>query len=81
MDEKDQENVERHEEKSTPKEEDTEKLVLDVMDFLYGWVPGIGHALGLVALFQGKKRRAKFFFIYSTIGLIALIIFGVAGAL
>jgi hypothetical protein len=42
----------------------------DFMTLLYGWIPVLGYSLALVNYFQGKRKRAKFLAIYSTIGII-----------
>lgn len=42
----------------------------DFMTLLYGWIPVLGYPLALVNFLQGKRKRAKFLAIYSTIGLI-----------
>ena len=42
----------------------------DFMTLLYGWIPVLGYPLALVNFLQGKRKRAKFLAIYSTVGLI-----------
>ena len=42
----------------------------DFMTLLYGWIPVLGYPLALVNFFQGKRKRAKFLAIYSTIGIV-----------
>ena len=42
----------------------------DLMTLLYGWIPVLGYPLALVNFLQGKRKRAKFLAIYSTIGII-----------
>ena len=46
----------------------------DFMDLLYGWIPVIGYPLALYNYAKGKKKRAKFLAIYSTVGIIPFLI-------
>lgn len=43
------------------------------MELLYGWVPVLGYPLALINFLCKKKGRAKFFLIYSTIGIIPFV--------
>jgi serine/threonine protein kinase len=60
--------------KGSQKEAREDSLNLDFMDFMYGWLPVVGHVLAIINFMMGKRKRAVFFLIYSTLGLLFFLI-------